>query len=480
MGLSHAEKMDELPGRVLVVDDNAELRQGYCRILARVGHTAVEARDGAEAVALIAGGNIDVVVSDVHMPDMTGIELLQHLHEVDPDLPVLLVSGAPDLDSALKAVRYGALEYLEKPINMAKLRASVGRGLELRRRAVAVKGASGVHAKAPALAAALAGDIEGQVIGGRYKVGPLLGEGGMGAVYEGTREDLGAMPVAIKVLRADATTDAGALRRFRREAHLLASINHPNIVRILDFQAPPDEPAFIVMERLYGTSLGDAIRRERHFSPDDVAWIGVQVLGALEAAHAVGVVHRDLKPDNVFLLEPSTVRDVVKLLDFGIAKLCGPSGQEALTQTGTVLGTPAYMAPEQARGEQADRRSDLYAVGCLLFEALTGRPPFVGDNYNAVVFQAATATPPAVSELRPDVDVVLAAVIAKAMAKDPAYRFQSASDLSEALSHWVSAAPCSRDNAPNSSPAAFAVTMMPPAETRKRPRRRRAPSRKSG
>jgi serine/threonine-protein kinase len=281
------------------------------------------------------------------------------------------------------------------------------------------------------------------------------------------------MPVAIKVLHASSASDPDALRRFRREAHLLASINHPNIVRVLDFQAPAGEPAFIVMERLHGTSLGDLIRKERRFSTDEVAWIGLQVAGALDASHAAGVVHRDLKPDNVFLIDLAGVNDVVKLLDFGIAKLGSGAADDRLTQTGTVLGTAAYMAPEQARGEPADRRSDLYSVGCLLFEALTGRPPFVGDNYNAVIFQAAQATPPALLELRPDVDAVLAAVITKAMAKEPAYRFQTASDLSEALSHWASAGPSSRSSAPASSPAAFAATLMPPASTRRRPRKRR-------
>jgi len=478
MGLGQAAERAEAPGRILVVDDNADIRRGYDRILGAVGHDVREAKDGADAVALVLRGEVDVVVTDVHMPDMNGVELLRRVHELDPELPVILVSGAPDLQSAMKAVEYGALEFLEKPVTMAHLRERVSRAVGIRRLKVQARAASGVQPKDAARGVGAADDIEGQLLGGRYRVGPLLGAGGMGSVYEGTREDLGAMPVAIKVLHASAATDENALRRFEREAHLLASINHQNIVRIHDFQAPPGEPAFIVMERLQGTSLGTAIRNERHFSTEEVAWIGVQVLGALQASHAAGVVHRDLKPDNVFLVEVAGVRDVVKLLDFGVAKLYDAPGRDALTQTGTVMGTPAYMAPEQARGEQADRRSDLYAVGCLLFEALTGRPPFMGDNYNAIVYQAAQAVPPALQELRPDIDAVLVAVIAKAMAKDPALRFQSARDLANSLSHWVTAAPLSRDHAPDSSAAAFAATMMPPAEGRKA-RQPRLPRRSS-
>jgi CheY-like chemotaxis protein len=473
MGLDRARQHEALRGRVLVVDDNDELRQGYRHMLGRVGHGVTEARNGSEAITLVLRGDVDVVVSDVHMPDMNGIELLRRIHETDPDLPVMLVSGAPDLDSAMKAVEYGALEYLAKPVGMEKLRISVGRAVELRRRSLEAKAGSAVRPKDGARTLLATENLEGELIGGRYRVGPLLGAGGMGSVYEGTREDLGDMPVAIKVLHASSATDPDALRRFRREAYLLASINHPNIVRILDFQAPPGEPAFIVMERLRGASLGDVIRKERCFSTDEVAWIGLQVSGALDASHAAGVVHRDLKPDNVFLIDLAGVRDVVKLLDFGIAKLGSAMADERLTQTGTVLGTAAYMAPEQARGEPTDRRSDLYSVGCLLFEALAGRPPFLGDNYNSVIFQAAQATPPALIELRPDVDAVLAAVITKAMAKEPAYRFQTASDLSEALSHWASAGPASRCGAPASSPAALAATLMPPASTRRRPRKRR-------
>ncbi len=140
----------------------------------------------------------------------------------------------------------------------------------------------------------------------------------MGAVYEATREDLARMPVAIKVLHASLATDADALRRFRREAHTVAAIDHPNIVRILDFQTPASEPAFLVMERLHGGTLGDAIETKRRFSVDDVARITLQVLAALSAAHAANVIHRDLKPDNVYLTLMPGMPDVVKLLDFGV------------------------------------------------------------------------------------------------------------------------------------------------------------------
>jgi CheY-like chemotaxis protein len=436
-------------GRILVVDDMDDVRRGLRRMLSLAGHVVEEAADGGRAVELLGREHFDLVVTDVHMPDMGGVELLRRIHQLDPDLPVLLLSGAPDIDSAMRAVEYGALEYLEKPVSLQKLRTSAARAVELRRQRLAARAASHVSGERPRVSGErprtpdVTEGLEGKLLGGRYRVGSLLGAGGMGAVYEGAREDLAHMPVAIKVLHAWVGADGDCLSRFRREAHLLATIDHPNIVRVIDFQAPQDEPAFIVMERLHGHSLADAIRRERRFSVEEAAWIGVQVLAALAAAHGARVVHRDLKPDNVFLTSMAGMTDVVKLLDFGVAKLTNAPTDEKLTQTGTVMGTPSYMAPEQARGEAADARSDLYAFGCLLFETLTGQPPFAGSNYNALMFQISQGEPLVLRELRPDLDQTFAAVVAKAMARDMGARFQSADELAEALSHWVGRGPSS-------------------------------------
>jgi serine/threonine-protein kinase len=463
-------------GRVLFVDDSADVRKSFRRALVQAGHVVKEASNGFDATELVAKEQFDLVVSDVHMPDMDGVELLRRIHESDPDLPVVLLSGDPDLESALRAVEYGAVEYLAKPIDIPKFRASVMRGLEVRRRRLeareAVAGRSRRRLKAESTDTS---DLEGTLLGGRYRVGALLGSGGMGSVYEGTREDLGGMPVAIKVLHQGIGGDVDVLRRFRREAHLVAAMAHPNIVRVLDFQMPSDEPAFIVMERLQGRSLGDALRQGRRYSLEETVWIGVQVLAALEAAHGANVVHRDLKPDNVFLTTMPGVVDVVKLLDFGVAKLTGTPWDERLTQTGMVMGTPAYMAPEQARGESADARSDLYAVGCLMFEALTGRPPFVANNYNAVMFQINQGTPTPLLELRPDIDHLFAAVLGKAMSKDVGARFQSARAFSEALAPWAPHGPVSGQRP--LTPEATAATIRPPAPARPRAQRRRKASR---
>jgi CheY-like chemotaxis protein len=454
------------PARVLFVDDSDEVRKSFRRMIVAGGHRVREASNGIEAIELIATQELDLVISDVHMPDMDGVELLKRVHEIDPDLPVLLLSGDPDLESAMRAVEYGAVEYLAKPVELAKFQASVLRALEVRQKRLeareAVASRSGRQANAGSVDT---NALEGSLLGGRYQVGRLIGSGGMGSVYEG--EDPSGMPVALKVLHAGIGQDVDVIRRFRREAELVAAIEHPNIVRVLDFQLPSAEPAFIVMELLEGGSLGDAIRKERHFSVEEIAWIGVQVLAALEAAHGANVVHRDLKPDNVFLTARSGMTDMVKLLDFGVAKLTESPWDDRLTQTGMVMGTPAYMAPEQARGEGADARSDLYAVGSLLFEALTGRPPFVANNYNAVMFQINQSAPPSLAELRPELEPEFCAVIMKAMEKDVEMRFQTARAFAEALAPWAGQSPHSGE-----APAPLTSTIRPPVAARANDARR--------
>jgi len=426
------------PKRILIVDDNAELRRGFCRMLRNAGHQLTEAINGAEAAAFAKAQRFDLVVSDVHMPDMSGVELLKLIHESDPDVPVLLISGEPDLDSALKAVEYGATEYLAKPVQLDKFRTSVARALELgeqREQAkLALQAQSGTRPRSLLDPEA---DLEGALLGERYRVGALLGSGGMGSVYEAVRDDAGRAPVALKVLHPSLASDTDALRRFKREAYTVANLDHPNIVRILDFQNPPEEPAFLVMERLHGGTLGDALRQGRRFSVEEVARIAVQVLAALEAAHAAQVVHRDLKPDNVFLATSDGQAEVAKLLDFGVAKLIDNPLDEKLTQTGMVMGTPAYMAPEQARGAAADARSDIYAVGCLVFEALSGQPPFSADNYNALLYEIQASPPPSLQMLRPDVDAILVSLVEKAMSRDMEARFQSAQEMSDGIALWA-------------------------------------------
>ena len=453
------------PGRVLLVDDNADLRRLFERSLTKAGHTVTAAGSGRAAIALIDELTFDVVISDVRMPDMSGIELLAALRARDADLPVLLVSGAPDLETAMKAVEYGAFEYLTKPVPFQKLQASAARAIDLRRTRAEAKAQLNQYRSGERPRTRLRNGQEreswtGELLNGRYRVGRLLGSGGMGTVYEAAREDLGQMRVAVKILHDELTGDATLLARFRREAETVGQISHPNIVRILDFHAQEGDLAFLVMELLDGVSLRQAFSRQ--FSGERTAFVAAQMLAALSAVHRARVIHRDIKPENVFLTSISGLGDIVKLLDFGVAKVQTALPGETLTQVGTVLGTPTYMAPEQARGAEIDSRSDLYSVAAIMYEALTGHAPYSGDNYNALLFAIQQGTPTPLGEQRPDVDPALLDVVSRGMATDPALRFQTAEAMADALKPWLSLE-SSGSSPPESSAAAFAPTIAPPS-----------------
>ncbi|HEX2691149.1 MAG TPA: serine/threonine-protein kinase, partial [Kofleriaceae bacterium] len=225
-----------------------------------------------------------------------------------------------------------------------------------------------------------------EVVIGQYRVTGLIGQGGMGAVYAAEHALLGR-PAAIKVLLPDLSQKQDIVLRFFNEARAATAIRHPGIIEIYDFGWTPEGAAFIVMEHLEGETLG------RRLARGGLRWqaalaIARQIAGALAAAHGKGIVHRDLKPDNIFLVPDPEVPggERIKLLDFGIAKLAGDTSPTMnVTRTGAVMGTPTYMAPEQCRGVAVDHRADLYALGCVVFELCSGRPPFVGEGTGDVL-----------------------------------------------------------------------------------------------
>ena len=435
--MSSTEEKIEI-GIVLLVDDEDAIRRALGRRLRADGHTVLEAPRASIALEILDRHFVDVVLSDITMPDMDGVELLRRARERKPDLSVLLMTGAPQLESAVKAVEYGALEYLMKPFPLEKLSTSVSLAVRKHRLAIAKREALESAERQRSQPGSSSPLVEGSLLGGRYRIARLLGSGGMGTVFEARREDLGNMRVAIKVLHAKLVDRPDLVKRFRREAELIASIHHPHIVGVLDFVVD-DGPSFIVMELLEGMTLAQALAKQP-LSEHRCALVASQVLDALAAAHERGVIHRDLKPENVFLTQLSTVSDVVKLLDFGVAKMESDDAASKLTNTGTVLGTPAYMAPEYARGEPSDARADVYSIGCVMYEAFTQEQPFVAENYNALLFALQEKEPPSLRELRPELSPEMVAVVARAMAKDRAERFQSAREMRQALEPWIAQA----------------------------------------
>ena len=275
------------------------------------------------------------------------------------------------------------------------------------------------------------------VIDGKYRIVRLLGQGGMGAVYEGENVRI-HRKVAIKVLHASVAAKTDVVQRFEREAQAAGRIGSEHIVEVLDLGVLSEGENYMVMEFLEGQSLGDRIKVRKRIAVHDAATIVHQLLEGLAAAHDAGIVHRDLKPDNVYLLKSKGGKtDFVKVLDFGVSKFSALESDMSMTKTGAVMGTPYYMSPEQARGQKVDGRSDVYAVGVVLYQTVTGKLPFNAESFNELVFKIAleNATPP--HELVQGLDPAFSAIIQKAMARDVNDRFQTAREFQASLAQWM-------------------------------------------
>ena len=265
-----------------------------------------------------------------------------------------------------------------------------------------------------------------QVLGERYQIGGVLGRGGMAEVHRGRDLRLGR-EVAVKVLRHDLARDPSFQVRFRREAQASASLNHPAIVAVYDTgedRTSTGATPYIVMEYVEGETLRDVLRREGHLSPERAMSLSADICGALDFSHRNGIVHRDVKPGNVMI----TPQGTVKVMDFGIARAVSDSAA-TMTSTAAVIGTAQYLSPEQARGESVDARSDVYSLGCMLYELVTGAPPFTGDSPVAVAYQHVREDPRLPSSINPQIPPELDAILLKAMSKNPANRYQSAADM---------------------------------------------------
>ncbi|MFF4752406.1 Stk1 family PASTA domain-containing Ser/Thr kinase [Streptomyces sp. NPDC002514] len=337
-------------------------------------------------------------------------------------------------------------------------------------------------------------------LGGRYELGQVLGRGGMAEVYLAHDTRLGRT-VAVKTLRADLARDPSFQARFRREAQSAASLNHPAIVAVYDTGEDYIDGVsipYIVMEYVDGSTLRELLHSGRKLLPERAMEMTVGILQGLEYAHRSGIVHRDIKPANVML----TRNGQVKVMDFGIARAMGDAGM-TMTQTAAVIGTAQYLSPEQAKGEQVDARSDLYSTGCLLYELLTVRPPFVGDSPVAVAYQHVREEPQAPSVFDPEITPEMDAIVLRALVKDPNYRYQSADEMRADIEACLDGQPVAATAAmgavgyggyPDDQPTtalradggAPATTMLPPMNPDdggygydERPDRRRQPQKKN-
>ncbi|MBT8493086.1 MAG: protein kinase, partial [Deltaproteobacteria bacterium] len=273
----------------------------------------------------------------------------------------------------------------------------------------------------------------GQVVGARYLLTDKLGEGGSGTIYAGEHVTL-RRKVAVKVLHHELSRDDLSVERFRREATTVAEIENPHIVQIHDFGRTEDDRLYLAMEFLEGETLDARLEREVTLAPDVAVEIILQLAEALMEAHAIGYVHRDLRPRNIFLSKRRGKANYVKLLDFGLAKLVdSDAGEAAMTSLGMTFGDPKYMSPEQARGDSFDRRADIYALGCIAYEMLTGSPPFVGGKVFDILTRHVEESPKPPHELRAEIPAWLSTTVLQMLAKGVDDRFVTVYRLAEAL-----------------------------------------------
>jgi serine/threonine protein kinase len=442
-----APALDPAPFTRLGVDDVDDNRDMLSRWLRKRGFEVLTASGGAEALRIVGSTKVDLVILDITMPEMSGIDVLRELRKAAgaADLPVIMATARTRSESVVEALDLGANDYVTKPIDLPVLHArllATLRTTRARRRSAGPVG-------------------PGTVLDGKYAVESKIGEGGFGAVYRAMHRDL-QRPVAVKVLHAP-HLDAESVARFRREGINACLVQHPNALAMLDSGITDHGVAYLVMELLEGHNLSDEMDRG-WLSFARCADIMAPVCEALAVAHEAGIVHRDIKPGNIFLHRgPNGMQP--KVLDFGIAKLVGASVlEQRITVEGWIVGTPIYMAPERFGTGGYDGRSDVYAVGVLLHQIVAGDVPFAtlsksgtgNDDPIALATMHGFHTPPPLRSIEPDTPAALEALVLRALAKQPGDR-PTAAELAVELRDAVAGAPVARSLMETAVPTPSAI-----------------------
>lgn len=433
-------------GKILLVDDDENITKMMERTLVRLGYEVKKASSVEAAVAILSEDPQDLVISDMYMDGASGIDLMETMRAAELDADVIMLSGQSKIATAVEAMRLGASNYLEKPVDIDQLKSAVREvfrarqgkkearpmvaGLAVEQTNVLEPSASGPIPQ-DATVSSTPRSLEKRMAEraappplqkiGRFEVLERIGAGSMGTVFRAVDSVLGRT-VALKVFSLKAS-DTEYVERFRREAKAAALLNHPNIATVHEY-GEADNLLFIAMEYISGGSLEGRLKEEGKLSEPRMVKIAYQLADALEHAHSLGIVHRDVKPGNILLGDG----DRVKLVDFGVAHLAGSD----LTGAGLMLGSPAYMSPEAALGNVVDYRADQFSLGTVLYEALSGEKPFKASNLVATIRNVFSKEPAALSTF--GVSTEMERIVNRLHAKEAKARFNVEMDLLEELS----------------------------------------------
>jgi serine/threonine-protein kinase len=419
---------------ILVVDDDHATQGVIAAALSKLGYVCMTAANGLEAMELVGSNKFDLIMTDLDMPRMAGLELISCLRDAKSEVPVIVGTSHSDFETAQKALRLGVADYIVKPFgDLSELMAAARRAVEtghsrsapedladefVRRWEIDTRTAGG--ASAP-------GDMETAgfpIRLGGFELTEVIGEGGMGTVYKAQQKSV-MRQVAVKVLKGDLARDKEYIARFIREARVVARLDHENIVKCIDMGCDSGL-YYIAMEYVDGEALDNLLLKEGAIAEELLTDIALQILKALEHVWLVGVVHRDIKPANIML----TQEGIVKLMDLGLAR--NTAGGAFTTSVGFAIGTPAYMSPEQAKGGgTTDLRSDIYSLGVTLYHLVVGEPPFESDDPISILRMHLEQTPEPACARNPKVSPDLSAVLAKMMEKDLDSRYSGSQQLLE-------------------------------------------------
>lgn len=406
----------------LIVEDDEELRFNMVALLNHHGHSVIDCEDGKSAWEMLDQRSFDVLILDWDLPDTTAVEICQSYRKSGGEGAVLILTGRSRTQDKVEGLRSGADDYLTKPFDVPELLA--------RLEALLRRSRSGLEEKLE--------DMVGKIFMEKYKILSVLGQGGMGMVYKAQHTKLERIH-AIKVMNNTHGLQGGARKRFEQEARAMSVLNHENLVSISDFGLSLKGYPYIVMELLEGHTLQEELDNNGPISPARAVPIFVQIADAIGHAHERGIIHRDLKPSNVMLINRGSETDTerVKIVDLGLAKFTRQAEEfsQNLTHDGEIFGSPFYMSPEQATGGQVDVRCDIYSVGCLMFQALTGEVPMKGSTFIETITKRLTTEPLGIRDTHPNKQFPksLDQIILKAMAREKANRFTSMAELKEQL-----------------------------------------------